>query len=337
MSGHLVPYQLRTNKYVERHLFVDALDFTQYWLEGRPRAYASMGGPFLEDFRFINERLAIEKMVSIEADEDTWRRQQLNKPYGFIDCRHQRSDEFITNIDQLTGESQEHSWIVWLDYADANARYEQLQEFEELVGKLASGDVAKVTLNANPYTKLRRAEHPGLSNARFDRMLAGEIGDELDTYCPADGVPTQGLNEAMVAKVLAKSVGIAAQRATQNTDVSAKLLLGCRYKDGEHQMLTMTVLICDEELESRVDSDPGYESWDFRSTEWDDLTHVQVPVLSLRERSAIDTLLESADDAYKIHKEIGIKYADSDGTSISMLKSYVLHYRRYPSFGRVFP
>ena len=100
MSGQNVPYQLRRNKFVERQLFLDILDFVRVWNGPSPYLYASMGGRFLEDFKLINDRFAIEQMISIELDETTWKRQEFNR-LGFIDCRRQGSGEFIEDLDKL--------------------------------------------------------------------------------------------------------------------------------------------------------------------------------------------------------------------------------------------
>lgn len=42
MSGHFVPYQLRTHKFIERQLFLDALDFVRVWNGPSEYMYVSM-------------------------------------------------------------------------------------------------------------------------------------------------------------------------------------------------------------------------------------------------------------------------------------------------------
>ncbi len=182
MSGQNVPYQLRPNKFVERQLFLDVLDFVRVWDGPSRYVYVSMGGRFLEDFKLINDRFAIEQMISIESDETTWKRAAFNR-LGFIDCRHETSGEFVENLEKLLSDQADRRLIVWLDYADANKRGEQLGEFRQLVSKLGSGDVAKITLNANPQSYRRRAA--ALTRRDFEAYLKDPESithKDFDTY-----------------------------------------------------------------------------------------------------------------------------------------------------------
>ena len=115
MSGHAVPYQLRPNKFVERQLFLDILDFVRVWNGPSKYLYAAMGGRFLEDFKQVNSRFAIEHMISIEIDETTCRRQDFNR-LGFIECRKQTSEQFIDGFDRLVAGHPDKRFLVWLDY-----------------------------------------------------------------------------------------------------------------------------------------------------------------------------------------------------------------------------
>jgi hypothetical protein len=171
MSGANVPYQLRTNKFVERHLFLDILDYVRMWNGPSKYLCASMGGRFLEDFKLINDRFAIERMISIEIDEMTARRQTFNRPLGFIECRCQSSGDFIVDFDRLAAKTAGLRAIVWLDYAAANERGSQLQEYQELLAKVGPGDVAKLTLNANPES----FRHPWQFGIRADFPSAASL------------------------------------------------------------------------------------------------------------------------------------------------------------------
>lgn len=335
MSGHQVPYQLRTNKFIERQLFLDALDYVRVWNGPSRYVYVSMGGPFLEDFKHVNDRFSIENMVSLEADEMTWKRQQFNSPFGFIECRHQTTGEFITDFGVFAGERQGSRFVIWLDYANANERYQQLQEFESLLNKLGEGDVVKITLNANYQSSMKRSEHQSLSDKRFDTILMSELTEELGEYVPSGGIKRAHLNEKGFAQLLMECIAMAAVKATENSEVLPVPLLVCRYKDSEHQMLTATIILCTEDSKVIVLNDTGFAEWPFRSKEWENVVEIKVPHLSAKERSTINHLMKSVDDAYSIHEEIGVQFDEHHGESISLLRNYIRHYRRYPFFGRV--
>jgi hypothetical protein len=334
VSGANVPYQLRTNKFVERQLFLDLLDFVRVWNGPSKYLYASMGGRFLVDFKLINDRFAIERMISIELDETTVKRQLFNRPLGFIDCRCQSSGEFITEFDRLMAEANGFRLIVWLDYAEANKRGTQLQEYQELVSKLAPGDVVKITLNANPQSYRRPDQfkiQADFHKAVIDNLL-GQLGDD---YAPKEGVVPGDLNPKQFARLLARSIKLAALKGVEGSQGATTLPLGCyRYKDGEHQMLTVTAFLGDDKLTARMNDDEIFQEWPFRSKDWDEVHEVNVPDLSQREREHINSLISTRDE-FRLHQDMPFRFDSDENESLRLLKSYLHHYRRYPAFGRV--
>ena len=377
MSGHNVPYQLRPNKFVERQLFLDLLDFVRVWNGPSHYIYASMGGRFLEDFKLVNDRFAIEQMISIELDETTWNRQRFNR-LGFIDCRKQSSGEFIADLDLLMQNNKQSRMIVWLDYAIANKRGEQLGEFRQLVSKLASGDVAKITLNANSQS-FRRA-NGALTRSDFDKYLKvadspthsdydtyirgilaasladptltieksiilsdddrekisiDNLKDQLGEYVPSGGISQANLEAEGFARFLSETVRMAALKGTDGSKLNVIPLGAFRYKDGEHQMLTVTTLIADEALSKRVYEDSLFGAWPQRAMQWGKVMEVNVPDLSTKERHHIEGLIASSQNESEIHEQMPFRFDKRDAYSLSMLSDYLRHYRRYPAFVRI--
>ena len=89
------------------YCFLDLLDFVRVWNGPSKYLYASMGGRFLEDFKLVNDRLAIEHMISIEVDETTSERQAFNRPLGFIECRNQSSGDFIVEFNHIVADHRD--------------------------------------------------------------------------------------------------------------------------------------------------------------------------------------------------------------------------------------
>jgi hypothetical protein len=333
MSGANVPYQLRTNKFVERQLFLDLLDHVRLWNGPSKYVYASMGGRFLEDFRLVNERFAIEKMISIEIDEPTWRRQQFNRPYSFIDCRLQSSADFVTDFDRLASDEGDLRFIVWLDYAAANERGRQLQEYRDLISKLGAGDVVKVTLNANHESV--RDKNDFKHQIDFKRTVLHEVREQLDEYMPAEGVNPENLNPDSFARLLARAVKNAALKGMDgNHACEIRPLAAFRYRDGFHQMLTLTAIMSDGSLKAAMDADAVFHEWPFRASEWDAVQLIDVPDLSPKERIAINQLLRTDSD-FKLHESLPFRLDANEKESLRLFKNYATHYRRYPSFARI--
>jgi hypothetical protein len=288
MSGANVPYHLRTNKAIDRHLFIDVLEFVRRWNYPSKYVYASMGGRFLEDFRAVNDRMHVEKMISIEMDKLTHARQEFNLPFGFLECRNVASGAFIEKIgDDLTSFS-DHRFVVWLDFAAANERGSQLNEYGDLIRKLCAGDVIRLTLNANPNSIEDPANHRNTKSWRLCTIdgLKAQMGDYLPTEVKQEDLTLSGF-----AVLLATAAKTAATHSLNNISGRYIRPLGVyRYQD-QQQMLTITAMICDDGLMAKINADPVFEGWDMASHSWEKVHHIRVPDLSLKERELINSLM----------------------------------------------
>jgi len=336
-----------------------------------------MGGKFLEDFRLVNDRFAIEQMISIELDDTTCKRQQFNR-LGFIECRCQSSGDFIEDLDRHTVEHPQRRLIVWLDFAIPNKRGEQLGEFRQLLSKLASGDVAKITLNANSQSFRRRASAltrkdfdaylknsespthkdfqtyissaistvngttPGvperlltLSDSEYETVCIENLKEQLGEYVPTGGISPEHLKTETFAALLAEAVRIAALKGAESSKLQVLPLGAFRYRDGDHQMLTVTTIVANDDLEKAIRGDHVFAEWPFRANDWNTVIEVSVPDMSAKERHHIEGLISSQHTATTIHAEIPFRFDKRDETSLSLLREYLRHYRRYPTFVRV--
>lgn len=333
MSGESVAYHLRTNKFVERQLFLDLLDFVRIWNGPSKYFYASMGGRFLEDFKILHERYAIDHMISIEMDKVTSQRQEFNRPLGCIECKNQTSAEFIDGFNDTVAAFGDVKSIVWLDFAAANERRVQLQEFEQLVSKLSSGDVVKITLNANFSSRFQLKDYQNKSD--FQELVIGDLNEQLSEYTGEEGVQDTDLKPKEFAELLADAVRKAALRGISNSQCAMQHLASFRYRDGWHQMLTVTALVVDDKLQASATSDEFFLQWPCRSSDWTDVVEIKVPDMSQKERAFINSLV-SRRIPQEIHEEMPFKFETADATSLFLLANYIEHYRRYPAFGRVY-
>lgn len=335
MSGANVPYQLRPNKFIDRRLFLEVLDFVRIWNGPARYIYASMGGRFLEDFKLIDERFPVDRMISIELDPATWVRQKFNCPLSTIECRNQTSEDFVDDFDQLTGEVRDEDvrFIVWLDYAIANDRGKQLQEYRELISKLAPGDVVKITLNANHQSIRPRWEIPREEDYRT--VVLKEISQQLDKYAPPESVQPERLTADSFAGFIAEAVRIAALKGVEdNPQIRILPLAAFRYRDGPHQMLTVSAIVVDESLKRAIDEDQFFRVWPFRATDWADVRLVDVPDLSVKERTTIDPLLTAGNES-DVHENLPFRLDAKEKDSLRLFRNYAEHFRRYPTFGRI--
>ena len=135
-------YHLRTNKGVERLLFLDLLRR----LEGRlPKPmesyrYVGLGGPYLEDFGMIHGAFGNRRMLSLEKKPHVRSRQLINRPYARINATLDTTEEFVDDY-----EPGNVPLIVWFDYEWQDWR-QQLLESCGLLNKLPPMSIFKITL-----------------------------------------------------------------------------------------------------------------------------------------------------------------------------------------------
>ena len=268
--------------------------------------------------------------------------------------------------------------IVWLDYAAANKRGEQLGEFRQLLSHLASGDVAKITLNANsqsfrqrayPLTRkdfdayLKNPDSPthrdyetylsaavssksdeaeprqerslGLTDVEYETVCIENLKEQLGEYLPKGEVKAGDLDTDKFAAILAEAVKIAALKGVGGSKLQVLPLGAFRYSDGEHQMLTVTTILADETLMKTISEDQVFVEWPFRATEWAKVNEVSVPDLSAKERHFIEGLISKQPDPNAIHQAMPFRFHKKEEKSLSLLKDFLLHYRRYPTFARI--
>src|SRR5690349_13178826 len=135
-------YHLRTNKAVERLLFVELLRKLDRNLSksvGKYR-YVSLGGPYLEDFALIHSTFGNQAMTSLEIREEVRTRQQINQPHSRIELTLDSTTDFVSKY-----QPARTPLIVWFDYEYADWK-QQLVESCSLLQKLPPMSLFKITL-----------------------------------------------------------------------------------------------------------------------------------------------------------------------------------------------
>lgn len=327
MSGANVPYQLRPNKFVERQLFLEALEHIGRLRQIAKYVYVSMGGRFLEDFKWIHRRLRVQRLVSLECDDTLFDRQVFNRPLSLIRCRNQKTGDFVQEFDAFASKyTKGRNFIIWFDYASPKNRQQQLQEIESLVSKLTAFDIVKVTLNANIAT-LGESTEPNHEQGKFDKLKSG-LGDFLPGWVTSGA----DVNHDTLPRILVDAVQTAALRGIAGSASLAVLPIACfKYQDIYHQMVTAAFILVNADDRAKVLSKKGLGGWEYFSGKWEDVHQIAVPDLSLKERIVIDEML-FADSLEQAHAKMPFRLDEKKQRSLDALRQYFEHYRRYPSF-----
>lgn len=318
-SGGSIPYHLRQNKAIERNLFVDLLNRVGRYKNISEYTYIGFGGPFLEDFKHLHSALRIANMVSLEIEENVFFRQTFNQPISCVSLRHESSDQFILNH-----EFNEPS-IVWFDYATPDIG-EQLIETQRLVEKLDSGDVFKITVNANPQTLGTKASVPIHEHrAKVAAMRMGEYG-------PAK-IEEDDVKKTNYPKLLLSAIFSAARQGIKgNPGHLVQPLASYVYSDGQ-QMLTFTaIVLATNEIDKFLES-TRLKHWKFSNLEGINPLMISVPAFSVKERLHVESLLPKK-NAESIIKDLGYTIGEKDEAN-NLMSNFVEFYRLYPWYSRI--
>ena len=311
-------YHLRTNKAVERLLFLELLHRLDRILGElqvtsiSDYTYVGLGGPYLEDFNLIHATFGNRKMISLEKQKDVLTRQTINRPYSQISLTNSSTRDYIdeTRLGRIPS-------IVWLDYS-TQSWIEQLAECFDLIPKLATMSVLKVTLTG----KTRHLG--GKPTARAQKL--SEMFQDYGPFQAGDVKPER------ICLTLFRIFRRALSDAAPDTRSRAiRSLAAYEYNDGT-PVLTITMLIGPiAKVETVTDVISG---WPFSAVNWAEPRVIDVPPLSLREKLAVDRLLPDAHPRTVINK-LNLRFADTYEDSIAAMSNYVELYRFVPHFVRM--
>ncbi|GGJ56399.1 O-methyltransferase [Deinococcus roseus] len=348
MGGGNVPYALRFHKNIDRALFYDCLRILDKYpsVDIKSACYIGFGSYSFEDFKEIHQRFGISNMISLEYDENTFRRQLFNLPLRCITLFNTDSwnfiKEFDNNINNFSG-----NLVIWLDYATPAQINNQLLEIQELTKSLKDGDILKVTLNANPeayggapyggYTidlddpispKMTRMNKSQLRKfylekfkakcTSFSRNISGQIDNP--EYMTLENFP----------KVLLHLVAVAIDKNLKQSKIKKHKISSFIYSDSQHQMLTITFIFIEKQREVAFLETTKIDEWEFYDNSDQGYLNLSIPILTLPEKMHIDKRIHESSEIENIF-EFSF---ESQALSSNLLENYLKLYRYYPTFLR---
>lgn len=308
-------YHLRTNKAVERLLFVEALRLASRTLPSRISryTYVGMGGPYLEDFNLLHLAFGITDMISLEIKSDILTRQILNQPHSCVTLTKNSTRDFIEQM-----QPRLKPYVIWFDYESPNWK-EQLEEVCDLLRQLPSMSILKITL-------------PGRINwigGKDNKEGAERLSAMFADYGPFDEAQvTKKSISATMYSVCRKAIADAVPDTRQKC---VRSLASYFYDDGT-PILTIAMIVGPLDKVDCVSKE--LSSWPFADINWRGPKEIAVPSLSLREKLVVDSLLPNA-SARTIINKLKLRFGRDYQGSVSALTNYVELYRHVPQFVRV--
>ncbi|HKZ82095.1 MAG TPA: O-methyltransferase [Anaerolineae bacterium] len=316
-------YQLRPNKAVDRLFLIEAIRRLDRLARLREYTYYGLGGPYLEDFRLLYELYPEIKMVSIEEDADTVKRQEFHLPCA-VETLTLEKAKFKSYLAHY--EPNDKKSIFWLDYTGLS--YGNFEDLMVLLGKVSEKSMVKITLRAQPSDFIdQQNESLGSRAERFRRQFGALMPDSA-----AD--PPRDFWD--FACLLQDMVQVAAQKALPGAvPLMFQPVSSFYYSDGTG-IFTLTGVVC--RRDAAAETKKAFEDLHFCNLTWAKPKHIDVPVLSTKERLHLQNLLPCSSSAGRTLREALGYLIDKDRESTeAKLKQYADFHRYYPYFMRAVP
>ncbi len=303
------PYHLRENKAIDRFLLVEILDILKRHCDISDYTYYGFGGPFLEDCRLIHNRCPEIQIVSIEKNQQTFKRQHFHRFSKNIDLKCEDFTSFLANFSSTGRE------IFWLDYTDL--KFGRFDDFMNVLGKVSEKSVVKITIRSEPYQKEWKD---------FER----EYGQIL----PPSAKKTDIERPLPFMKLLQEMIQIASQQALPASGESVFQLLNSSHYNDQTQMLSITGMVCNKSEVSKIQQ--WFKNWKFKNLGWTDPRRIDVPILSIKERLHLEKYLPTKTKTGRsLSRALGYKIDNSHSEHLEKLRQYEEFYQYYPYFARV--
>lgn len=274
-------YRIRPNKHVDRELFSELV---ARFVAGHPEdfVYISMGAGHVLDHSAIYRRCGLRNLYSFDKKPEVVRRARFNRPVQGMVCRAHTSGELLSRFDEIPPLFSAERVIVWLDYQGARQRHVQLIEFMELLGRLKVGDLARITLDLDTTALENRIDSVDENKGDKAQRLAGALRENLGAQFFPFGIDR--VTKLCLPEVISAAIETACDRASTGSKRFVPLLR-TTYQDTS-RMLTVAVEVVGERGGSQL------PNWGFRPRGSSDIIRIETPVLSPRERYAIESMLE---------------------------------------------
>jgi hypothetical protein len=310
------------NKAVDRFLLVDLLRSIGQIYDLSKYTYYGFGGPFLEDCRLIHEYCPSIKLVSFEKNMQTLRRQKFHKFSRNIKLVNENIKDFLI---YFTGAGKE---VFWLDYTDLKiARFD---EFSNLLMKSDKGTIIRITLRADIH------DNPFKESTENEARLKGfeeNFRKEFGAVLPGD-FSIKDLRPGELPSLLQKMLRVTAEKTLPSgCGLLFQPLNSSFYNDGT-PMISLAGVVCD--IKTSVKVKKCLSRWKFSNLNWEKPGKIDVPILSVKERLLLESLLPVKKNTGKLlSKCLGYKIADSENENVRKLIQYADFSDCYPKFAKV--
>lgn len=308
-------YHLRPNKAVDRFTLIEAIRCFEGLCKLNEYTYYGLGGPYLEEFRLLYEYYPQIKMISIEQDEDTYKRQKFHLPCRTLRLKNTDVKSFLARY-----EPKDKKSIFWLDYLDLE--YGNFEDFITLLGRVAARSMVKITLRAELSDYLDKGEE---FRKKFQSVMLNPLKDPPPT-------------SPEFAYLLQEMLQVAAEQAlpAEATSLTFQPVSSFYYSDGTG-IFTLTGLVWPRN--EKADVEKAFKGWKLQNLTWARPRKIDVPILSTKERLRLEWFLpcRSKSPGKALSRALGYLIDVDIDSAEAKLEQYADYHRHFPYFMRGIP
>lgn len=272
-----VAYDLRPSKQVERRMLLDF--FRRMAGCGVPVEsfrYTGMGSIHFIDHILFHKFLGIDKLVSVEHDAEIESRVHFNRPFSNVQLEIMEIGAYIPRL----AKSEKH--IVWLDY-DSHLSEDLLSDVRSCSAFLPLESFILVTVDVEPLKQSRGSA----DNFEFYKKVAENLWNP-------SWVKNDFANSNLPLRVLELLARALREGVTGRPHLKALPCFSFVYSDG-HKMVTLGVQLGGQSQEKNLQFIKN-EGASYLVLSFDEPPfHIDVPVLTRRERLYLERLMPSRD------------------------------------------
>ena len=330
-------YHLRPNKAVDRAIFLEMLHAFESKSSLSRYTYIGLGGPFLEDFRLIAQAFPKMKMISIEEDEEIYKRQKFHQCARNIKLINSTLEDFLSSEFPT-----DHPTISWVDYTSFEKA--SLLEISTIARTTVPLSMLRVTVRAaSPLYKemklqfMRPEQMPAVKAAEFKQFVKKyrqrfnvqdvAYDDSLFTW--------NNFTEQNYPKLISNLL-FSVITAACSSPKTYLPLHSVMYSDGTI-MLSTTGLICLEEDKQKL-TEHFKARCDFFSSDYNNVEMIDVPMLTTKERLHLEGEIPASDpNGATVISRLGYFVEENEIVNRHKIKQYEKYNRYYPYFGKLIP
>jgi len=334
-SFERINYLTRPNKSIERKIIFESLIKLEPLMSFAGYRYIGLGSMWFGDFLFAHRLLGIEKMWSIEYEENS-ERAEFNRPYRSIEIKAGKSGDILQTV---TPEQWNIPSVVWLDFTSVlNA--DVVSDLRRLCVNLRVGSFLLISVNAvrasyrvNDTSSLD-APRKIPSYKTIESLLGSAcLSNQFRKILGASGQPEEvpeGEFPAFLADALLSFIShsiVASGRTDGETAVRFLPMFNFSHRDGADMVTIGGVLSSPDKANELKNTIGGLCDWDSDASR-PRHTRFDLVELTLKEKTTLDRFLPaaSAPDFIQVSRDAGVRLADEQ------IAKYRECYRHFPIF-----